>query len=43
MDFQELFEYMSNEHGVILLESDMWEIVRIVREMIEKDSNDLSD
>jgi hypothetical protein len=27
--YQELFEYMLDEHGVTLLESDMQEIVRI--------------
>jgi hypothetical protein len=27
--FQELFDYMSSEHGVTLTESDMWEVARI--------------
>ena len=31
---------MQSEHGVILLETDMQEIVNIVREMIEKESEE---
>lgn len=30
MDYQKLFNYMENEHGVTLLESDMQEIRNIV-------------
>ena len=30
-EYQELFEYMSNEHGVILLQSELQDIVRIVK------------
>jgi hypothetical protein len=33
MNYQKLFEYMSREHGVTLLESDMQEICNIVNEM----------
>jgi ABC-type sugar transport system ATPase subunit len=29
MYYQKLFNYMSNEHGVILLESEMQEIIEI--------------
>jgi hypothetical protein len=43
MEYQKLFEYFSNEHDLILLQTEMQDIVEIVREIIEKDSNDLSD
>jgi acyl carrier protein phosphodiesterase len=33
MNYQKLFNYMSEEHGVVLLESDMQEICNIVNEM----------
>ena len=33
MNYQKLSDYMQDEHGVILLESDMQEIVNICREM----------
>jgi hypothetical protein len=33
MNYQKLFDYLSDEHGVTLLESDMSEIVNIVNEM----------
>ena len=33
MNYQKLFNYMHAEHGVTLLESDMREIVDIVKEM----------
>lgn len=33
MDYQKLFKYMSEEHGVTLLETDMQEICNIVNEM----------
>lgn len=33
MNYQKLFNYMSKEHGVDLLESDMQEICNIVNEM----------
>ena len=32
MNYQKLFDYMNKEHRLILLESDMQEIERIVRE-----------
>lgn len=32
MSYQKLFDYMSKEHGVTLLESDMSEIINIVNE-----------
>lgn len=35
MRYQKLFDYLKNEHGVTLLQSDMQEIVRIVDEMRE--------
>jgi len=35
MNYQKLFDYMSKEHGVDLLETDIQEIVRIVEEMKE--------
>lgn len=31
--YQKLFEYMSNEHGVTLLQTDMQEIIHIVNQM----------
>lgn len=40
MDYQKLFNYMSEEHGIILLQTDMQEIFRIVNE-IQK--NELSE
>lgn len=33
MNYQKLFDYLSNEHGVTLLESEMQEICNIVNEM----------
>lgn len=33
MNYQKLFNYMSEEHGVVLLEQDMQEIRNIVNEM----------
>jgi len=33
MNYQKLFDYMIDEHGVTLLESDMSEIINIVNEM----------
>jgi mevalonate pyrophosphate decarboxylase len=33
MNYQKLFDYLSDEHGVTLLESDMSEIINIVNEM----------
>ena len=33
MDYQKLFNYMSEEHGLILLENEMIEIIMIVNEM----------
>ena len=35
MDYQKLFNYMVENHGVTLLESDMREIVDIVIKMLE--------
>lgn len=37
MDYQKLFNYMSDEHDVILLETDMQEICNIVNEMQENE------
>lgn len=34
MNYQKLFEYMANEHDVILIEQEMQEIINIVKEMI---------
>jgi hypothetical protein len=31
--FQELFEHLHNEHGLILVEGEMWEIINIVRKI----------
>jgi hypothetical protein len=36
MDYQKLFNYMSENHGVDLLETDMQEICNIVNEMNEQ-------
>ena len=33
MDDQKLFNHMADEHGLLLLESQMQEIIRIVLEM----------
>lgn len=33
--YQPLFDHMANEHGLILMESEMDEIVRICRELIK--------
>ena len=33
MNYQKLFDYMANEHNVILLEQDMQEICIIVNEI----------
>lgn len=33
MNYQKLFDHMSNEHGLTLLEGEMLEIIHIVREM----------
>jgi hypothetical protein len=35
MNYQALFDYMYEQHGVTLLQTDMQEIVRIVEEMKE--------
>lgn len=37
MNYQRLFEYFLNEHDVILLETDMQEIIRIVNEIKEQE------
>lgn len=37
MDYQKLFNYMSDEYDVILLETDMQEICNIVNEMQENE------
>lgn len=34
MDYQELFNYMANNHNVLLLESEMNEIIHIVKQML---------
>lgn len=35
MDYQELFNHMCDEHDLILLESEMQEIINIVNKMQE--------
>lgn len=37
MNYQPLFDYMSKQHGVDLIETDMIEIVRIVNEIQKPD------
>lgn len=37
MRYQKLFSYLAEEHGVILLENEMQEIVRIVDEMHDEE------
>jgi hypothetical protein len=39
MKYTELFNYMSKEHGVTLLETDMQEICNIVNEMSNEELN----
>lgn len=39
MNYQKLFEYMKDEHGVTLLESDMQEIQNIVLECESEQCN----
>lgn len=39
MDYQKLFNYMSEEHGLTLLQTDMQEICNIVREMDKEDQS----
>ena len=34
MDYQELFNYMANNHNVNLLESEMQEVISIVQRML---------
>jgi hypothetical protein len=41
--YDKLFQYMREEQGLILLESEMQEIVRIVREMIAAEWIDVND
>lgn len=41
MDYQELFNHMHNEHDVILLESEMQEIVNIVNKMQDDEETKL--
>lgn len=36
MDYQKLFSHMSSEHGLILLESEMQDIVNICAEIISE-------
>lgn len=38
--YQELFNHLSNEHGLILLESEMSEIIHIVNKMKSPDRED---
>ncbi|WP_079242577.1 hypothetical protein [Chryseobacterium indologenes] len=43
-EYQELFNYMSNEHNVTLLEQDLDEIIRIVQKMqLAKGGNTIID
>lgn len=43
-EYQELFNYMSNEHNVTLLEQDLDEIIRIVQKMqLDKGGNTIVD
>lgn len=37
MDYQELFNYMANNHDVNLLESEMQEVISIVKGMLNND------
>jgi len=37
MDYQELFNYMANNHNVNLLESEMQEVIIIVKRMLNND------
>ncbi len=39
-EYQELFEYMSNEHGVVLLLAELQEIVEIADKIITKQNNE---
>lgn len=36
--YQELFNYMSGEHNILLLESDMFEIVDIVKKILAQNA-----
>ncbi len=38
MRFQELFDHMEEEHGLLLLESEMFEIERIIVKQLQKES-----
>ena len=40
MNYTKLFNYMSKEHGITLLESDMIEIVNIVNDMKEEEEQE---
>ncbi|EFK36777.1 Uncharacterised protein [Chryseobacterium gleum] len=43
-EYQELFNYMSNEHNVTLLQQDMDEIIRIVKKIqLDKGGNTIID
>lgn len=43
-EYQELFNYMSNEHDVALLQQDIDEIIRIVQKMqLDKGGNTIVD
>ena len=33
MDYQKLFDYFSKEHGIILIEQEMQEVINIVDEI----------
>lgn len=37
-ELQELFDHMYNEHGLILLETEMFDIISIVNKIQEKES-----
>lgn len=39
MNYQKLFNYFYEEHGITMLQTDMQEVIRIVNEMQEEDKN----
>lgn len=44
MSYQELFNYMSDQHGLTLLESEMFDIIEIVRKIDkQKEKEELED
>ncbi len=40
MNYQKLFNYLKEQHGITLLQHDMQEIINIVNEMQQTDVND---